>query len=276
MNSTEKGDTKSARSSRMSTIPSKLDITNLKKHLSYQPFSVVETPPAFYSKAKDYWSHVPATVDGMLGGFTSLNVPDIADSQNFLDTYGPSTTAYALDCGSGIGRITKQLLLPRFSLVDMADVNQAFLDQTENFIGPEDFSRIGERFCVGLQDFTPPVGRYDLIWIQWVLGHLSDMAMIAFFRRCAQALSTDGVIVVKENVTTADGPAETSVLNSRDTNFDETDCSYTRPRAAFIQTFQEAGLKLCGEQAQKNFPLSLYPVRMFALQIDYSTEQLTN
>ena len=24
------------------------------------------------------------------------------------------------------------------------------------------------------QDFTPEEGRYDLIWCQWVLGHLTD------------------------------------------------------------------------------------------------------
>ncbi len=27
---------------------------------------------------------------------------------------------------------------------------------------------------MGLQDFTPEDGRYDIIWIQWVAGHLKD------------------------------------------------------------------------------------------------------
>jgi hypothetical protein len=32
-----------------------------------------------------------------------------------------------------------------------------------------------ERFyCCGLQEFTPDPGRYDVIWSQWVLGHLND------------------------------------------------------------------------------------------------------
>lgn len=92
----------------------------------------------------------------MLGGYSSLNVPDIDQSHEFLDDVldqspDTHTTAYALDCGAGIGRITKQLLLPRFHLVDMVDVTQAFLDQAEEFIGPELFPGVGERFCSGLE-----------------------------------------------------------------------------------------------------------------------------
>lgn len=32
-----------------------------------------------------------------------------------------------------------------------------------------------DRFInLGLQEFTPENGRYDMIWIQWVMGHLTD------------------------------------------------------------------------------------------------------
>ena len=34
--------------------------------------------------------------------------------------------------------------------------------------------RVGNYFAVGLQDFHPEEGRYDVIWIQWVMGHLTD------------------------------------------------------------------------------------------------------
>ncbi|KAH8855587.1 Alpha N-terminal protein methyltransferase 1 [Schistosoma japonicum] len=254
-------------------VGSPLDLQLIRRHMSIsQP--PVGTPANFYSKAKCYWSQVPATVDGMLSGYTSLNVPDIADSDMFLDEFGPSTTAYALDCGSGIGRVTKQLLLPRFSIVDMVELTQSFLDQTENYIGPDDFPRVGERFCMGLQDFTPPAGRYDLIWIQWVLGHLSDLALLAFLKRCAHGLSAGGVIVIKENITSPGGHDEQSIMNSEEIDFDETDSSYTRPRSAYIRAFLDTNLKLIGEKAQTNFPSSLYPVRMFALC--YDVEQKTS
>ncbi|KAK4473202.1 hypothetical protein MN116_004378 [Schistosoma mekongi] len=254
-------------------VGSPLDLQLIRRHMSISQ-SPVGTPANFYSKAKCFWSQVPATVDGMLSGYTSLNVPDIADSEMFLDEFGPSTTAYALDCGSGIGRVTKQLLLPRFSIVDMVELTQSFLDQTENYIGPDDFPRVGERFCIGLQDFTPPAGRYDLIWIQWVLGHLSDLALLAFLKRCAHGLSPGGVIVIKENITSPGGHDEQSIMNSEEVNFDETDSSYTRPRSAYIRSFMDTNLKLIGEKAQTNFPSSLYPVRMFALC--YDVEQKTS
>ncbi|THD20885.1 Methyltransferase protein 11A [Fasciola hepatica] len=221
-------------------------------------------PSSFYSKARDYWIQVPATVDGMLGGYSSLNIPDVQDSHAFLDAYGPKTTAYALDCGAGIGRVTKHVLLPRFNLVDMVELNQTFLDRAEEYIGPADFASVGERFCSGLQDFIPPHGRYDLVWIQWVLGHLTDIALIGFLKRCIQALSCDGRIVIKENVVAGD---------SEDATFDDVDSSFTRSRKAFLDAFRDAGLELIGEELQTNFPTSIYPVRMFALKrIDAATK----
>lgn len=85
-----------------------------------------------YEKAEQYWSGVASDVDGMLGGFERLHQPDITASkqfltemkkrvgipivwlflklfQNHLPVFGT-----ALDCGAGIGRITKHLLLPLF------------------------------------------------------------------------------------------------------------------------------------------------------------------
>lgn len=41
-----------------------------------------------------------------------------------------------------------------------------------------------EKDFSGLQTFAPPVGRYDLIWIQWVSGHLTDDDFVEFFKRC--------------------------------------------------------------------------------------------
>ncbi|GAA48518.1 alpha N-terminal protein methyltransferase 1 [Clonorchis sinensis] len=238
------------------------------------PFSPTDPPATFYSRAKEYWANVSPTIDGMLGGYSSLNVPDIEDSHAFLDDYGPNTTAYALDCGSGIGRVTKQLLLPRFNSVDMAELTQAFLDQSEAYIGAEDFTRVGERFCTGLQDFIPPRGRYDLVWIQWVLGHLSDVALVGFLQRCAQALSNNGIIVVKENVTSPD-PTNPDAGES-EANFDDIDSSFTRSRTAFIAIFEKADLIVIGERLQTNFPKSIYPVRMFALRTRTPSSPITS
>lgn len=82
---------------------------------------------------------------------------------------GKTGTSCALDCGAGIGRISKRLLLPLFNTVDLVDVTQEFLDKAKTYLG-NDGKRVGNFFCTGLQDFVPENGRYDVIWIQWVIG----------------------------------------------------------------------------------------------------------
>jgi protein N-terminal methyltransferase len=69
---------------------------------------------------------------------------------------------------------------------------------------------------------------FDVIWCQWCLGHLSDVDLVVFLKRCQQALrgsetgTGKSVIVVKENLCSdsqGDGPRAV---------FDEEDSSLTR------------------------------------------------
>ena len=163
-------------------------------------------------------------------------------------------TKRALDCGAEIGRITKRLLLPMFESVDMVELNQKFLDSAPRFI-KEDSSRIENFFCSGLQDFTPEEGRYDIIWCQWVLGHLTDEDLVKFFQRCQKGLTKEGIIVIKENVTCA-----------KTREFDEQDSSFTRSKDMLIDLILKSGLAILKEQKQKGFPKGLYSVFMFALK----------
>lgn len=82
---------------------------------------------------------------------------------------GKTSPGVALDCGAGIGRITKRLLLPLFRTVDLVDVTQEFLDKAKTYLG-EEGKKVDNYFCCGLQDFNPQPSRYDVIWIQWVIG----------------------------------------------------------------------------------------------------------
>ncbi|VDN40795.1 unnamed protein product, partial [Gongylonema pulchrum] len=67
----------------------------------------------------------------MLGGFAHLHWPDILDSRKFVQHLKTKKllTNYekAVDCGCGIGRVTKHLLLPLFNSVDMVDVMESFI-----------------------------------------------------------------------------------------------------------------------------------------------------
>lgn len=67
--------------------------------------NLVHRSETFYKDAQVYWKAVPATIDGMLGGFSNINVTDIRGSQDFLkDVFKmkPSPNKnVALDCGAG-------------------------------------------------------------------------------------------------------------------------------------------------------------------------------
>jgi protein N-terminal methyltransferase len=147
--------------------------------------------PEWYSKAQDYWNGVTPTVDGMLGGFSVVDPVDVKGSLNFIDEFvhgkkGANNTmlkepvitnGYACDCGAGIGRVTKNFLLSvPFKKVDLVEQAPPFVETAKSSYLAKEIKegKIGEVLCQGLQDFTPEEARYDLIWCQWVLGHLTD------------------------------------------------------------------------------------------------------
>ncbi|VDO48906.1 unnamed protein product [Onchocerca flexuosa] len=195
----------------------------------------------------------------MLGGFAHLHVPDIHASKHFINLLKAkgmlTKSERAVDCGCGIGRVTKHLLLPLFDLVDMVDVTESFIQESTNYIGEEN-SRIGNKFVCSLQQFEPSSCHYDLIWIQWVTGHLTNDDFCKFLQRCKESLKENGCIVLKENVSSSE--------NGYD--FDEEDNSWTRPKNALLQLFRSAGLTLMAEKKQQNFPKGMLPVYMFGLR----------
>ncbi|CAN9504749.1 unnamed protein product [Ophioblennius macclurei] len=213
---------------------------------------------SFYSNAEGYWKDVPPTVDGMLGGYGSISSIDINGSKAFLQKFlgegeGKTGSGCALDCGAGIGRITKRLLLPLFQTVDLVDVTQEFLDKAKPYLG-EEAKRVGHFFCCGLQDFVPESGRYDVIWIQWVIGHLTDNHLVEFLRRCQSALRPNGLIVIKDNVS-YEGVVP-----------DDVDSSVCRDLAIVRSLVGRAGLRIVHEEQQVNFPKEIYQVHTLALR----------
>lgn len=82
---------------------------------------------------------------------------------------GGAGTDCALDCGSGIGRVSKHVLLPVFNSVELVDMMESFLLEAQNYLRVKG-EKVESYHCYSLQEFTPPLGRYDVIWIQWVSG----------------------------------------------------------------------------------------------------------
>eukprot|EP00730_Choanoeca_flexa_P008301 TRINITY_DN12474_c0_g7_i2.p2 TRINITY_DN12474_c0_g7~~TRINITY_DN12474_c0_g7_i2.p2 ORF type:complete len:198 (+),score=55.76 TRINITY_DN12474_c0_g7_i2:210-803(+) len=153
----------------------------------------------------DYWSQQTDDVDGMLGGYGHVAEVDVESSIKFLRTLisrDVANAGRALDCGAGIGRITKDMLLPfGFNKVDLLDINAGFLAKARTNL--VDTGRVGECYCSGLAEFdfaTAQSVRWTTIWVQWCAIYLTDKAFVDFFNRAADALDDGGVVVLKQNV----------------------------------------------------------------------------
>ncbi|KAI1706570.1 adoMet dependent proline di-methyltransferase domain-containing protein [Ditylenchus destructor] len=219
----------------------------------------MDSEEKIYEKAHEHWSTIASDVDGMLGGFAQLHAPDVHDSKEFIAAMRKKKIlnhdGRVLDCGSGIGRVTKHLLLPLFQTVDMVDFAESFIENSRKYLGAEAFSRVGQQFVESLHTFTPKPNTYDCIWVQWVSGHLSDDHFVDFVRRCVLALKTGGCIVFKDNITPM-----------AEKDWDEVDNSWTRPHNQMIALFEKAGCEVVLDRKQTNFPKGMYEVRMFALK----------
>ena len=79
---------------------------------------------------------------------------------------GPSNFR-AIDCGAGIGRITKHLLIKHFDKVDLVEQNKIFLEKAKEYLSASD--KVGHLYCCGLQNFVPEAQSYDVIWYVYVL-----------------------------------------------------------------------------------------------------------
>ena len=119
--------------------------------------------------------------------------------------------------GIRIGRITAGLLSKVCSTVDIVEPVAKF---TAQIVANSSFpaEKIGDIYNESLENWTP-TKKYDLIWNQWCLGHLTDTQLVSFLERCGKCLSERGWIIVKENMST--DPEGGDI-------FDEVDSSVTR------------------------------------------------
>lgn len=230
-------------------------------------------PSLAHSRA--YWSQVAADNDGMLGGFEEVTGPDLKESRRFisqvrrilrnnLSAQPPlDKIDRVVDCGAGIGRITKGLLVDVAETVDIVEPIAKFAAEVANSEYKAS-GRVDQIFVQGLEDWSPPANKkYGVIWNQWCLGHLTDEQLSQYLRRAARGLSgwngekgEKGWIMVKENLTGMEGPNV----------FDARDSTVTRSDQKFREIFAEAGLVVVKSAQQKEFPTGLYPVMMYALR----------
>lgn len=112
----------------------------------------------------------------MLGGFDYLADMDIKGSKMFLNKLKTSLpgSSLVLDVGAGIGRVSKDLLLNFFDKVSLLECTQSFIVKARETIPCDKIDKI---FPVTMQEFKAEeedFGKFDLIWIQWVIIYASD------------------------------------------------------------------------------------------------------
>jgi protein N-terminal methyltransferase len=190
----------------------------------------------------------------VLGGYGNLSAIDIPASFRFIFAFFKAHPEHnrdrVIDCGAGVGRIAKELLCQVYKRVDIIDQCSKYVEKAKEVLSGKN---IGHFYAKGLQEFTFEE-KYDCVWIQWVISHLTESDAERFLISAKASLNPHGIIVLKEN-----HAMEEFVV-------DKQDYSVTRTRNIFLKLFEKAGLQIVQEEMQPNWPKELLQVRMYILQ----------
>lgn len=138
-----------------------------------------------------------ASYNGVLGGFENLSSCDIAGSFKFIFSFFKNhpehTRNRVIDCGAGIGRIAKELLCQVYKTVDVIDQCEKYVEKAKEILQGKN---VGHFYAKGLQEFVFEE-KYDCVWIQWVLSHLTDDDAVKFLKSAKESLTPGGFILLK-------------------------------------------------------------------------------
>lgn len=71
----------------------------------------------------------------MLGGYEKVHPVDTDTSVNFLASFKEAIGhGRALDCGAGIGRVTKGVLLDQFEAVDLVEPSAVQIEKAKEYL----------------------------------------------------------------------------------------------------------------------------------------------
>lgn len=104
--------------------------------------------------ALEYWSNITADVDGVLGGYPQVSRVDLQGNSNFLAKLRRRSKVYSekrklehvVDCGAGIGRVTKGFLS---KVANVVDIVEPVVKLTDVITKGEDFKELREKGIVG-------------------------------------------------------------------------------------------------------------------------------
>ncbi|RXK38907.1 hypothetical protein M231_03856 [Tremella mesenterica] len=132
---------------------------------------IASSPGPDYDKGVQYWQGVEASVDGVLGGYGNGPVPHIdqLSSRLFLLSILPQLHVFsspltplprpppyrlvALDVGAGIGRVSRNVLLPLFDDVVLVEPANNFIREAHRSALSDDWPGLSP--CINLSPSTP-------------------------------------------------------------------------------------------------------------------------
>ncbi|KAL4871091.1 hypothetical protein BDV12DRAFT_37649 [Aspergillus spectabilis] len=240
--------------------------------------STEETPPDSNinpTASISYWNGVPATSNAMLamlGNYPWYTRIDLRGSRTFLSKVRRMVPGcpvdgklnIGVDCGAGVGRVTEGFLRHVCERVDAVEPVGKFTDVIQeakvkaNTHGEGWGGAVGDVYVQGIESWVPGK-RYDLVWTQFCVGHVTDVQLVDYLVRCRDALTETGILVLKENISTD--------FEGMDM-YDDEDSSVTRTDEKFRALFRDAGLNVIASELQLGFPknFKLLPVRFYALR----------
>jgi len=130
-------------------------------------------------------------------GFTNTDPPRVFRSLAEFWTAFPADSWYPSGA-SYWDKVTQNVLLKCFETVELVEQCPAFLERAAR-----DLPTV-ERVCCGLEKFDPLPGTFDVIWVQWVTGHLRDEDFVPFVERAVRGLALGGALVIKDNTSSGD------------------------------------------------------------------------
>lgn len=150
---------------------------------------------------------LPLLADGVLGGYGSVTPMDTRDSNWFLDRLLLARPALRLnrvaDCGAGIGRVAKNLLLPRCGVVDLVEQSPRLLAAAPAYLAGAKITQFPGAGCeaggsdtvfkmIGSAEALGLAGRVNLVNVGLQVRHISGGLIVvvsAVWQAAGQARS---------------------------------------------------------------------------------------
>lgn len=227
----------------------------------YSEIQALMASADWYSSCHDWYDNgCSPTIDGMLGGLTYVHGQETAWTQRYLRQLASrgvirvGAGSEALDCGAGIGRVAHYALKQVVEFVDTIEGTAAYVKASES-----NFARdsIRNRFCQRLEKFDPALlgsVRYDFVWIQWLIGHLTDDDVVSLFQKLCLLLKPGGKVIMKENC------VDSGFF------FDRKDVNLLRNYSHIALLVERAGMRIVESEPPEGWPAHLYPIRAFVLE----------